>query len=170
MSQVKPSAASGSFVALVEDGIPKFAKNPVRHATNEAALKEANRLAAKYPGQLFQVFGPRVKAKIIVRPGEDAYTNLTAYVEPKPPGVSGKELISSAPEGVYRNLVRRFSDQSLFFVLVNDGNRCVMFQHSENSPLEALHPLNWNEDRFEQVKFPGIKVQLTAVKHKGGYF
>lgn len=46
----------GYFVALVENGVPKFSKSPVKHPTATEAGNEARRLAAKHQGKTFQIF------------------------------------------------------------------------------------------------------------------
>lgn len=49
-------AAVSYYVALVENGVPKFSENPKAHASNGLAMAEAQRLANLHPGKLFKVY------------------------------------------------------------------------------------------------------------------
>lgn len=57
-SKQKSPAFSGGrwFVALVENGIPKFSSTPVGHHDGTYAKTEAARLARAHPGEKFGVF------------------------------------------------------------------------------------------------------------------
>lgn len=56
-SRAKPTVPGGRwFVALIEDGIPKFSETPVEHASESVAKIEASRLARNFPGTKFGVF------------------------------------------------------------------------------------------------------------------
>lgn len=50
----KPTTAA--IVALIEDGVPKPATKPFVHQSEEAATKEAERLAGKHRGQRFGIY------------------------------------------------------------------------------------------------------------------
>jgi len=52
----KPKAGAPAIVALIENDKPRPNKKPYVHDTTEAATKEAERLAGKYPGQKFGVY------------------------------------------------------------------------------------------------------------------
>ena len=57
-SNKKSPASSGGrwFVALVENGIPKFSSSPVGHKDEASAKMEASRLAREHNGEKFGVF------------------------------------------------------------------------------------------------------------------
>ena len=57
-SNKKSPASSGGrwFVALVENGIPKFSSSPVGHKDEASAKMEASRLAREHNGKKFGVF------------------------------------------------------------------------------------------------------------------
>ena len=53
----KPTVPSGRwFVALIENGIPKFSSSPVGHEDEASAKMEASRLAREHNGKKFGVF------------------------------------------------------------------------------------------------------------------
>lgn len=53
----KPTVPGGRwFVALIENGIPKFSSSPVGHKDEASAKKEASRLAREHSGKKFGVF------------------------------------------------------------------------------------------------------------------
>lgn len=56
-SRAKPTVPGGRwFVALIEDGIPKFSSSPVDHQAEIHAKAEAARLAREHTGKKFGVF------------------------------------------------------------------------------------------------------------------
>lgn len=53
----KPTVPGGRwFVALIENGIPKFSSSPVGHKDEASAKREASRLAREHNGKKFGVF------------------------------------------------------------------------------------------------------------------
>lgn len=53
----KPTVPGGRwFVALIENGIPKFSSSPVGHKDEASAKMEASRLAREHNGKKFGVF------------------------------------------------------------------------------------------------------------------
>ena len=53
----KPAVPGGRwFVALIENGIPKFSSSPVGHKDEASAKMEASRLAREHSGKKFGVF------------------------------------------------------------------------------------------------------------------
>ena len=53
----KPTVPGGRwFVALIENGIPKFSSSPVGHKDEASAKMEASRLAREHNGEKFGVF------------------------------------------------------------------------------------------------------------------
>ena len=53
----KPTVPGGRwFVALIENGIPKFSSSPVGHKDEASAKMEASRLAREHSGKKFGVF------------------------------------------------------------------------------------------------------------------
>ena len=56
-SRVNPAVPGGRwFVALIENGIPKFSSSPVGHKDEASAKMEASRLAREHNGKKFGVF------------------------------------------------------------------------------------------------------------------
>lgn len=121
--------AIGFMVALVEAGVPKFSKEPMRHLTKAAATEEANRLAAKYPGSVFQVFQPTLvkKADVVLPQGPRDYEPAAAYKAPPPRIFSDLSLQKDAPAGVYKLAVATRDSRARFVVLVNGPYRSVLF-------------------------------------------
>lgn len=157
-SSKTPAPAFGFFVALVTDGIPKFSESPVRHPTKLAAKAEAERLAGKYPGKLFQVFGASMqqKAGISTPSSIKDFELATAYKAPQPTVFSGHDLLHKVPAGVYRLAAGPSSSTVRFVVLTNGLYRAALFcVPGDASPMS---PTAWRDDRFVRTSESAMEV------------
>lgn len=127
--QTTPDRTKCIFIALVEDGIPKFSESPVPHATRKSAADELERLARAHPGKQFAIF----------------VMNST-LVSTKPTVFKGSDLFKDAPVGEYQTTNRAY--KSRFVVMENDGNRVVLFIGT-GGHLSPMSPSGWATDTFK---------------------
>lgn len=143
-SPVPALSPSKFYVALEDNGVPKFSPNPKPHATRDAALMEAERLAKAHPGLTFGVY-ERNLSSVNERRIERHFT--------------AEQLATVAPVGVYRD-TRDLSWTSSTRIVVNK-----LFGHKAfyvDSTLGRFEPLN--PDAWRGVKFEKSDEKLGFIK------
>lgn len=129
LTETQPDMDKRIFIALVEDGVPKFSDNPVPHATRKAAEAEIDRLAKAHPGKKFAIF--RMDSTL---------------VSTKPTTFKGSDLFKDAPAGEYRHTSPSYKPR--FVVMEHDGNRVVLLI-STGGHVAPLSPSSWASDTFK---------------------
>lgn len=128
------------YVALIEDGVPKFSDRPAEHLTPDAARKEANRLAALHPGKAFSVF---------LKSGLDS-------VAEKPARLTYGQLKTAQP-GVYKPFNPSGEAYSSFMKVLVMRHPCqentllYLEEPVDKGPwrIEPLDTTSWKKDLFE---------------------
>lgn len=141
------------YVALIEDGVPKFSTSPVAHLTPAGARAEADRLAAAHPGQAFGIFGQHDLLSKAKKPLKLSYEDL-----------------KTAKPGVYNPFNRRLEAYPAFMrvlVLGHPGqqNTLLFLEGTDELRIEPLDASSWKHDLFEldeSTKPRSLSLQVTS--------